>query len=600
VNPLIILALTFGGFALAYFTYGRYLARRIFHLRGDAQVPSRALEDGVDYVPTRRGIIFGHHFTSIAGTGPIVGPAIGVLFGWIPALIWIFLGSIFLGAVHDLGAMVVSLRHEGRSIADIVSRYISRRVRVICFLIVFLELWIVIAVFGLVIANLFHLFPQSVAAIWLQIPIAIWLGLMVYRLRGSVALSTFLAVLFMYVTILFGAQLPLDMPDILGVPATGIWTLILLVYCYAASTLPVQLLLQPRDYINAWQLFIMLLLLALGAVASSLTGGLRLAAPAYSPGLGVGVLGSMFPFLFVTIACGAISGFHSLVCSGTSAKQISDERDALFVGYGAMLLEGALATLILIAVAAGIGMGYQTAAGAPLLFGNAAWKSHYADPASASSLGGTVRAVVTGSANMMRTIGVPTSVGLAIMGVFIASFAGTTLDTATRIQRYVIAELAQEVRLRALANRWIATAVAVVSAGVLAFSTGWSGKGAMILWPMFGAVNQLLAALALLLVTLYLRRRGGLKYLVTLLPCLFMLVMTISAMAINEKRFVGEALASMQKAGAQFPFGRWLLASINGAALLLSLWMVVEGFIVLWRPTTPAGEGDRDGSDHRR
>jgi len=586
VNPLLLLILTFGGFVVAYYTYGRFLARRIFRLRGDARVPSREMEDGVDYVPTRKGIIFGHHFTSIAGTGPIVGPAIGILFGWVPALIWVFLGSIFMGAVHDLGALVVSLRHQGRSIADIVARYIGRRVRIICFLIVFLELWIVIAIFGLVIAILFDLYPQAVLPIWSEIPIAIWLGAIIYGLRGNVRLTTFLAVLFMYVTVVAGHWLPFKMPSLLDLPATGVWTLILLIYAFFASALPVQMLLQPRDYINAWQLFVMMGLLSVGAVCASAFGGMRVVAPAYNSKAAAHVLGPLFPFLFVTIACGAISGFHSLVGSGTSSKQISDERDALFVGYGSMLLEGALATLVIVAVAAGIGMGYQakTATGIHHYIGQAAWQAHYGDARAAAGLPGKVRAVVVGSANMMGTIGVPVWLGLVVMGVFIASFAGTTLDTATRIQRYVITELAQEIRAPALSNRWVATAVAVVSAGFLAFSTGWGGKGAMILWPMFGAVNQLLAALALLLVTLYLRRKGGLKFLVTLLPCLFMLVMTTSAMMFNEKRFVSEALALMEKAGAPFPFGKWLLAAINGAALLLALWMVVEGFIALWRP----------------
>ena len=584
MDTLLLIVVTFAGYILAYYTYGRFLARKIFNLRPDAVVPSRELEDGKDYVPTKRGIIFGHHFTSIAGTGPIVGPAIGIIWGWVPALIWVFVGSIVMGAVHDFGSLVMSLRHQGRSIADITSEYINPRVRLICFLVVFLELWIVIAIFGLVIAVLFKLYPQSVFPIWMEIPIAVWLGYFVYKRKGNVVLGTVVAVAAMYATVYLGHYLRIEMPkDVMGIPHTGVWTIILLVYAYIASTLRVTTLLQPRDYINAWQLFVMMLLLTGGAVASSLWGGLHIVAPPFNVAQGNAVFMPMVPFIFVTIACGAISGFHSLVSSGTSSKQLSNERDAQLVGYGSMLMEGALATLVIVAVAAGIGMGYDGPGGVQVK-GLAAWNAHYGNFAAANQLGGKVTAVVEGSANMMKTLGVPRFLGLVIMGVFIASFAGTTLDTATRIQRYVICELSARIHLPALGNKWIATGVAVVTAGLLAFSTGAGGAGAMTLWPMFGAVNQLLAALALLLLTLYLRRRGGVKYLVALIPCLFMLVITVWAMYVNERGFIKDVnagLDTMAKTG--LPLGKALLAFINGAALLLALWMATEGFVALFK-----------------
>jgi len=575
METLLLILLTFGGYLVAYHTYGRFLAKRIFNLDEHAKVPSRELADGVDYVPTRKGIIFGHHFTSIAGTGPIVGPAIGIIWGWVPALIWVFAGSIVMGAVHDFGSLVVSMRNQGKSIAEIVARYVNRRVRTICFLVVFLELWVVIAIFGLVIAVLFDLYPQSVFPIWMEIPIAVALGYVIYKRSGNVVLSTAAAVFAMYVTVVAGHFLPLEMPSVLGLPATGVWTLVLLVYAFVASTLPVTTLLQPRDYINAWQLFVAMGLLLVGAAASASVGRLSIVAPAVN--LHPTGAPPVWPFLFVTIACGAISGFHGLVASGTSPKQVSNERDALFVGYGSMLMESALAVLVIITVAAAIGMGYEAADGT-MLRGVPAWKAHYASWAGAGGLTAKVRAVVVGAANMMATIGIPRPIGLVIMGVFIASFAGTTLDTATRIQRYVISEIAADFRLPALTNRWCATTVAVVTAGFLAFATGASGKGALTLWPMFGALNQLLAALALLLVTVYLRRRGGVRYLVTALPCLFMLVMTTFAMVHNEVNFV---------AG-----GKWLLGLLNGAALVLALWMAAEGFIAFLRPVpAPPLEG---------
>lgn len=538
------------GYLVAYHTYGRFLARKIFKLRPEAVVPSAELQDGIDYVPTRRGIIFGHHFTSIAGTGPIVGPAIGVIWGWLPALLWVTVGCIFMGAVHDFGALVVSLRNEGKSISETAARYINARVRFIFFAIVFLTLLLVIAVFGVVIAVVFARFPGSVLAVWLQIPIAVALGWAVYKRGANVPAATAVAVTAMYATVWLGSKAPFEMPAIGGMPATGSWTIALLIYAWVASTLPVTTLLQPRDYINAWQLFIMMGLLALGVAWSSLSGGLPMVAPVVD--LAPEGAPSLWPFLFITIACGAVSGFHSLVASGTSPKQLAREPDAQFVGYGSMLLEGALAVLILICVGAGIAIAYTTVDG-ELLTGFDAWHRHYASWSSSSGMAANLTAVVVGAANMMGRFGVPETVGIALMGVFIASFAGTTLDTATRIQRYVIGELATDLKVPILANRWIATTAAVLTAAALAFATGADGKGALVLWPLFGSANQLLASLALLVVTLYLRQKGGKTFLVAGLPCVIMLVVTNWAMVVNE-------IASVRE-------GNWLLAGIGAGNL---------------------------------
>ena len=584
MGALILVVVTFVGYLIAYHTYGRFLARKIFRLDNSTQAPSVRLEDGVDYVPTKKGIIFGHHYTSIAGTGPIVGPAIGIIWGWVPAVIWVFVGAIVMGAVHDFGALVVSMRNDGKSLSEVAERYIGRRARTIFFLVVFLELLIVIAIFGVVIAAIFAKFPRSVFPIWFQIPIAVALGAGVYRWKANVAAATAVAVLAMYGTVVLShvlEELAFTMPalavggsDLL--PATGVWIVILLLYAYVASTLPVTVLLQPRDYINAWQLFIAMGLLVLGVAASAFTGALQIVAPAYN----ASPAGAppLWPFLGVTIACGAISGFHCLVSSGTTAKQVRCEADARFVGYGSMLMESALAILVIVTVAAGIGMAYQVEGG-QVLTGVAAWNAHYASWGAAGGLDSKVEAVVRGAANMLGSIGIPKAVGVIIMGVFIASFAGTTLDTATRIQRYVISELATSFRLGALANRWVATAIAVVGAGALAFGTGASGKGALTLWPMFGAVNQLLAALALLLITIYLRRRGGWGYLLTLGPCLFMLVLTVWAMVTKEIEFFAKPVSET------FPaYQKYILIILNAGTLLLSLALAVEAFIHIARP----------------
>ncbi|OQY07694.1 MAG: carbon starvation protein A [Planctomycetales bacterium 4572_13] len=586
MDALLLMVVCFGGYILAYHTYGRFLARRIFKLRGDAPVPSHERNDGVDFVPTRKGIIFGHHFTSIAGTGPIVGPAIGIIWGWLPALLWVFFGSIFMGAVHDFGSLVVSLRNDGKSISEIAARYINKRVRLIFFIIVFLALLIIIAIFGIVIATVFKLYPESVTAVWLEIPIAIILGWAIYKKSANIKLATIVAVAAMYVGVVLGAWLEhvhpglTSFPADFAIPPTGMWTIILLIYAWVASTLPVTTLLQPRDYINAWQLAIMMALLAAGVVASALFGGgdFKIVAPAINQ---VGPdIPPMMPMMFVTIACGAISGFHSLVAGGTSSKQLTAEPDAQFVGYGSMLTEGALAVLVILCICAGLGMGHEGQTG------SAAWQGFYNSWMGGKGLGDKLQPVVIGASNMMGSLGIPQTLGFAIMGVFIASFAGTTLDTAVRIQRYVVGELAEDLKLPKLSNRWTATTIAVITAAALAFVNTRDGKitfganalGALKLWPLFGTVNQLLAALALLVITMYLKKQGGLKYLVAGIPCIIMLIVTGGAMVLNERTFYEEKNV--------------LLIVIGGAVFLLAVWMTAETLILFCRNKTTASKPD--------
>ncbi len=580
MDALLLMVVCFGGYILAYHTYGRFLAKKIFKLRGDAPVPSHERKDGVDFVPTRKGIIFGHHFTSIAGTGPIVGPAIGVIWGWLPAILWVTLGSIFMGAVHDFGSLVVSLRNDGKSISEIAARYINKRVRLIFFIIVFLALLIIIAIFGIVIATVFKLYPESVIAVWLEVPIAIALGWVIYKKSANIKLATAVAVVAMYAGVVLGAWLehirpgltsfPVDFP----IPATGMWTIILLIYAWVASTLPVTTLLQPRDYINAWQLAIMMALLAAGVVASALFSGgeFRIVAPAIN---NVGPdIPPLMPMMFVTIACGAISGFHSLVAGGTSTKQIAAEPDAQFVGYGSMLTEGALAVLVIVCICAGLGMGHDGQTG------SAVWQGFYSSWLGAKGLGDKLQPVVVGASNMMGSLGIPQTLGFAIMGVFISSFAGTTLDTAVRIQRYVVGELAEDLKLPRLSGRWVATTIAVITAAALAFVNTQDGKitfganalGALRLWPLFGTVNQLLAALALLVVTMYLKKKGGLKYLISGIPCVVMLIVTGWAMVLNEMKFYKDE--------------NILLIIIGGAVFLLAIWMTLETLVLFFKKNT--------------
>ncbi len=564
-----LMLFSFVGYLIAYHTYGKFLARKIFKLKLDRQVPSRELEDGVDFIPTRKSIIFGHHYTSIAGTGPIVGPAIGIIWGWVPAMIWIFFGSIFMGAVHDLGSLVLSLRNRGESLSEFAARYVNLRMRYIAFLIIFLELLIIIAIFGVIIAMIFQMFPQSVFPVWMEIPIAITLGWLIYKRSANILISTAAAVTLMYITVFLGHYLPFSMPAIGGLPATGVWTIILLIYAGVASVIPVNRLLQPRDYINAWQLFIAMGVLVAGIMISGLWGDLEMVAPA----LNVSPAGAppLLPFLFITIACGALSGFHAVVSSGTTSKQIANEPDALFIGYGSMLMEAILATLVVIAVGAGIGLAYEQADGS-ILTGTAAWHQHYATWAASQGLASKINAVIIGSANMMESIWIPKSLGIIIIGVFIASFAGTTLDSATRIQRYVITELFRDIKVKVFTNRYIATAFAVLTAAALAFITGADGKGALTLWPLFGAVNQLLAGMALIVISIYLKKkRKGLTYLITAIPALIILTMTIWAIFLNEISY--------------WESGHGLLIFLNAIVFLLAIWMVIEGLISVLRRT---------------
>ncbi len=298
-------------------------------------------------------------------------------------MIWVFAGSIVMGAVHDFGALIISIRNQGKSISEYTSKYINSRTKFFFFLIVFLELWIVIAIFGLVIAVVFNMYPASVLPVWLEIPIAVYLGYLIYKKGASVTIWSILAVITMYVTVVIGTYVPIKMPAIAGIPPTGVWTIILLIYAFIASVLPVTALLQLRDFINSHQLVIAMALLTLGVIFAGLGGRLELVAPAVQ--MSPAESPPMWPFLFITIACGAISGFHSLVSSGTSAKQVRTEQDSLFIGYGSMLLEGVLATLVIIAVSAGIGLGYTSKTGETLT-GLAAWTTHYSSWAAAGGV----------------------------------------------------------------------------------------------------------------------------------------------------------------------------------------------------------------------
>jgi len=575
MDAMLMMLVAFAGYIIMYQLYGRYIGRKIFALSQEAKVPSVEMEDGTDYVPTKKEIIFGHHFTSIAGTGPIVGPAIAIIWGWVPAMLWIFIGSIMMGAVHDFGALILSMRNQGKSVSEITAKYINPRTKLFFFVVVFLDLLIITAIFGLVIAVIFNMYPASVLPVWLEVPIAMVLGWIIYKRGGNAMTWSLVALATMYVTVIIGTYAPIRLGAFAGIPPTGLWTIALLVYAFIASTLPVTLLLQPRDFINSHQLLVALALMVAGVFAASFSGShLNIVAPAVqSAPTGAP---PMLPFLFITIACGAISGFHSLVSSGTTAKQVASEPDALFVGYGSMLTEAVLSTLVVVAVAAGIGLGYT--ANGTTLAGLDAWTAHYSSWAAAAGLGSKVAAFVVGAANMIETVGIPHAVAMAIMGVFVASFAGTTMDTATRIERYALTELFSGTPIRIFENKYIATGMAVFLAGCLAFSSGGDGKGALALWPLFGCINQILAALVLATLTVYLKARGGLSWIIAGIPALFLGVMTVWAILLNQ--------------GIYMDKGNVLLSALNLLVLVVSLWVVFEALMKFFKTggATPAAD----------
>ena len=562
-------------YLVAYHTYGKFLARKIFALDPDRCTPAVEVNDGADYVPTKKGILFGHHYTSIAGTGPIVGPAIGIIWGWVPAFIWVTVGCIFMGAVHDLGALAVSMRHRGRGIGDIAGDLISARVRVMFLCIIALALTIVLAIFCLVVASLFKMYPGSVFSVWIQIPIAMALGHMIYKSKLPALPLSLVALVLLGVAVYVGAEYwGVKLGDITIGSLTLIprvtWSILLLIYVFIASVLPVTWLLQPRDYINGHMLFVIMFLLAAGVLISQP----EIVAPAIN--LHPEGAPPILPFLFVTIACGAISGFHSLVASGTTSKQIACETDARPIGYGSMLMEGMLAVFVLVAVAGGIGLLADKGG----LIGAERWSHHYASWGAAEGLGAKVGAFVSGSANMLDAIGIPVALGMTIMGVFVACFAGTTLDTATRLQRYVISELGGGIGVKPLTNKYVATTVAVVAAGVLALWDG-EGKGGLLLWPLFGATNQLLAALAFLVITVYLAKKGR-PILFTLIPFFIMLGMTAWAIIYKLGDFYNDYAGPESK--------NLHLLIITGVIVVLETWMIIESAAVIIKSRSKPAE----------
>lgn len=553
MSPVIAAIGCFIAYFIAYRFYARYLGHKIFGLDPNASTPAHDINDGVDYVPCRRSVLFGHHYASIAGLAPMLGPAIAVIWGWLPGMLWVVFGTVFIGAVHDLGALVVSMRNRGVSIGKVAEDLIGHRAKFLFLLIILFLLCLVMGVFVRTVAGLFTVeyYPEAVFPTFLLMGVAMVIGWLTYRRNADLGKLTMVGFAIMLVSIYGG--LVLTKPSLLA----DSWILILLVYALAASILPVWSLLQPRDYLNS-----LLLYLGLGAayvgffvLRPEFAAPAINAQPADAPPL--------FPFVFIVIACGAISGFHGLVSSGTTSKQIDKETDAVPIGYGAMVGESILGLLAVLACTAGFSSPET-------------WSEHYASWTSANSLADKMQAFIDGSALFVNTLGVPMAIAQAFIALLAVSFALTSLDSGTRLLRYNIEEIASSMGVNWI-GRYSASLLAVCLIGVFAFYEIDGQPAGLALWSLFGSTNQILGALTLLTIAIYLKQRSR-NFWPYFIPMVFMMVVTLSAMVSDLSTYWSE--------------GDVLLTSVAGAIFVMSLWLVVEAYLRLRRDDSQAVAGD--------
>ena len=547
MQSLMIVLLGIAGMTFGWFVYSKFIATKIYQLDPDFVTPANEFNDGVDYVPTNKYVLWGHHFTSVAGAAPIVGPAIAVYWGWVPAVLWVTIGTVFFAGVHDFGALWASSRHKGKSIGALSEDVIGKRTRALFMVVVFLVLLMVNAVFGVVIAGAFVNTPNAVFPAWSAIVVALIIGQLLHR-NVNLTLLSVVGVMALYFSIYVGSVMPIELPTgLFGLTANANWIVILFIYAAIASMLPVWVLLQPRDFINGMQLFVGLFLLY-GAVLLSLPD---ISAPAFNNSMTEDAP-SLMPLLFVTIACGAVSGFHGIVSSGTSSKQLDKETDARFVGYFAALGEGSLALITIVAVS-----------GAALAATPELWHEIYDKYGSAGA--GTF---IQGGAQLITNgWGIPVGVSTTLLATMVALFAGTTMDSGVRLQRYIIQEWGDIYHIALFKKGIFATLLAVTCCLLLAFGAGGaSGTGGLSIWPLFGSTNQILAAMTLLVISVMLIKMGRpARY--TLIPMIFVLVTSSWAAVLKLMEF--------------WAAGNWLLVTIDIVVLVTSLMVILEAISVI-------------------
>ncbi|MDU3336160.1 carbon starvation protein A [Paraclostridium bifermentans] len=504
MNSLTLLLISALILFIGYVCYGGYLAKK-WGVDDTRKTPAHTKYDGIDYVPAKSPVLLGHHFASIAGAGPIVGPIQAAIFGWIPVALWVLIGSIFFGGVQDFGSLFASIRHEGKSIGEIIESNMGKKGKKLFALFAWLTLVLVVAAFANIVADNFVSTPQAASASIFFIVLAILFGIAVYRFKMPLIPASVVGVLMLFGCIYLGFLFPIAL-------SKQTWIILLMIYIFIASVTPVWILLQPRDYLNSYLLYAMIIGALLGIVI--------LRPEIQMDGfIGFNVGGQyLFPVLFVTVACGAISGFHSLVGSGTSSKQLYKESDAKKIGYGAMLIEGLLAIIALITVA------YISNKQFGSLLGN----------------GGPVNVFSEGIANFMASFGIPFGIGKTFTSLAISAFALTSLDTATRLGRFIFQEFfdtnglnnKEATKANPLSNMYVSTTITVVCSGLLAV------MGYEKIWPIFGSANQLLAAIALMAIAIWLANSNK-SFKEFIIPIIFMFIVTIVSLCFNIKANIG-------------------------------------------------------------
>lgn len=528
-------------FIIAYKTYGTYLANQ-WGIDPSIPTPAHTREDGVDFVPAKPQVLLGHHFASIAGAGPINGPIQAAVFGWVPVLLWIIIGGIFFGGVHDYGSLTASMKNNGKSVGTIVEDYMGNTGKTLFSAFAWLTLVLVVAAFGSIVAQSFESTPVVASASILFMIEAIIFGYFVYRKGVSLGIATVIGVIVLFCCIYIAQFFPIQL-------SATTWTLILGIYAFIASTAPVWILLQPRDYLNSFLLYTMMI----GAVVGIIIARPEIQLESFA-GFKIeaanGASKFLFPTLFITVACGAISGFHSLVGSGTTSKQIDNGKDAKLIGYGGMLIECALAAIALVTAA------YLT-------------KENYGQIL--SDKGPTVLFSM-GIADFMAKFGIPYEHGLTFVTLSVSAFALTTLDTATRLARFIFQEFFEKNdgvgEQPILTNKWASTTITVIIAFAFAL------KGYQLIWPIFGSANQLLAGLALLGVAGWLKSKNR-NYKMIIAPMFFMFAATLTALIVETKNYFGKATVD---GGAS----NWIMTILPIVLFILALILMKIGFQVLF------------------
>jgi carbon starvation protein len=539
MNTLIIAFILILWLFLGYKIYGSFIEKKVLKIDNTRPTPARELNDGIDYSPAKKPLLFGHHFSSIAGAGPILGPLLGVLyFGWLGALLWVALGSVFLGAVHDYTSLMTSVQNKGTSLGDLSEKTLGKRTKIIFSVFLWLALALVIAVFAVVASKTLVSQPKIVIPTFGLVFLAMIFGWLIYRKGMNIIAASLIAVVILFLLIYLGDLLPVELPaKTLGLSNQNFWFFVLIVYSLFASSLPVWFLLQPRDYISTWILFLGLGLGYLGLIGFQPS----INAPAFVSFTSKG--GPLWPMLFVIIACGAISGFHSIVAGGTTSKQLPDEASGKLIGYGGMITEAALAGLVIFIAAAA------------LIWDPSGTESRFGFQYLMSS-GDPINAFATGYGRIVSSLPVITLIYGTFFGmVMLNAFVLTTLDTGTRLGRFIFSELLGK-KASIFQNRWIASAVILVFASLLGATEGYKA-----IWPVFGASNQLVAALALIVISSYLVAiKRPIKP--TLYPAYFMLLTTLAALSYQGIKFFKE--------------GSFFLASISVLLIALALVIVYE------------------------